>query len=130
MYVTIGSGKKPLPEEVKGRHAIVNMENDDDQCFKYAVARAIHPVKRDKERVTKILKKQVEELNWEGVKFPTSLKNIDVFENLNKISVMILGWNEEHHHSENLRLPQTKHSRFVQLFLHMQRTLQRNHINE
>ena len=39
------------------------MENNDDQCFKWAVTRALHPVDRDAERISKILRKHSEDYN-------------------------------------------------------------------
>ena len=116
--VTIGSSYKPLPEDVKHRRAILDIENNDNECFKWSVIRALHPVKGDGERVTKILRRQVEKYDWVGVRFPTPFPSIDLFENINKVSVMVLGWNEELKHVEHLRLPRTKHKKVVQLFLH------------
>ena len=53
-----GKSYKPFPKTIKNKKAVINMENDDDQCFKWAVTRALNPVKRDAERITKILKTQ------------------------------------------------------------------------
>ena len=47
------------------------MKNTDDQCFKWAFTRAKHPAKRDGERVTKKLRRQAEEYNWDGISLPT-----------------------------------------------------------
>ena len=116
--VSIGSSYKPLPVEVKNRQAILNMKNNDNECFKWAITRALNPVKRDGERVTKMLRKQAEEFDWMGVKFPTSFRDIDVFENLNKVSVKVLGWNEETHKIDHIRLPQVKYTKTATLFLH------------
>ena len=62
--VTVGSSYKPLPEKVRNCRAIVNIQNNDQECFKHAVTRALNPVKRDGERVTKNLRKQEEKLDW------------------------------------------------------------------
>jgi len=43
------------------------MENKDDQCFKWSITRALNPVERDTERITKILKVQSKKLNWVGI---------------------------------------------------------------
>ena len=92
--VTIGSSCKPLPEEIaKLRGAIINVDNskdDDQQCFKWAVTLAMFPVagKRDATKLSANLRKQADKLNWNGINFPTTLHEIDIFENLNKISVI------------------------------------------
>ncbi len=33
----------PLPKRLIGKNAIANMKNDDNECFKWAVTRALHP---------------------------------------------------------------------------------------
>jgi len=77
-----------LPEFLSRKEALVNMKfrnekKTDNQCFKWCVARALNPVERDCGRVTKILRKQAESLNFRGIEFPVSLKAIDKFERLN-----------------------------------------------
>ena len=75
-------------------------------------------VARDGERVTKKLREQEEKIDWEGVNFPTPLRKTDIFENINKISVMVLGWDEEEERVGYLRIPKTKHAKAIRLFLH------------
>ena len=48
------------------------MQNKDKRCFKWAVTRALNAVDKNPQRVTKELRKQSEELNWDGIEFPTS----------------------------------------------------------
>ena len=69
------------------------MKNDDDQCFKWSVTRALHPVEKTSERITKELKEQSEELDWSGLKFPVDLKQIIIFDKLNpQISINVFGF--------------------------------------
>ena len=42
------------------------MQNKDKQCFKWAVTRALNAMDKNPQRVTKELRKQSEELNWDG----------------------------------------------------------------
>ena len=118
LKVSAGSSYKPLPADVENRKAILNMKNNDNECFKWAVTRALNPVKKNGERITENLKKQAEQFDWMGVKFPASFKDIDVFENLNKISIKVVGWDEETNEVEHLRLPQVKYNKTATLFLH------------
>ena len=64
-----GSSYIPLPKYLADKKAIINMQNEDNQCFKWCVARALNPVKRGAERITKILRVQADELNWDGITF-------------------------------------------------------------
>ena len=64
-----GKSYKPFPKAIVKKKAVINMENDDNQCFKWAVTRALNPIKRDSERITIILKIQAEKYNWDGIEF-------------------------------------------------------------
>ena len=64
------------------------MKNEDNECFKWCVTRALNPVERDSERVTQKLRKQSEELNWKGISFPREVDKIDRFEK-NKLFVSV-----------------------------------------
>ena len=72
------------------------MENEDDECFKWAVTRALNFVSKDSERITKKLRKQSEQLNWDGIEFPTpcSERMFKKFEN-NNMSVLVFGYDKK-----------------------------------
>ncbi|PFX12388.1 putative uncharacterized transposon-derived protein F54H12.3 [Stylophora pistillata] len=78
-----GSSYIKLPKHLADKKAIINMENEDDECFKWCVTRALNPVEKNPTRITKILKKQAEKLVWGGISFPMEVKDIHRFEKLN-----------------------------------------------
>ena len=90
-----GSSYIPLPKNLNGKKAIINMENDDQQCFKWCITRALNPVERDPSRITKILRKKAEKLNFEGVNFPASFSDITRCEKNNNMSIVVLGYDTE-----------------------------------
>ena len=59
------------------------MKNEDELCFKWSVTRALNPVVKNARLITKELKDQSEELNWNGLSFPVKLKQIGIFEKNN-----------------------------------------------
>ena len=66
------------------------MQNDDNECFKWSVVRALNPVKDNPQRITKELRKQAEKYDWSKVSFPNpygdnSVKNLKI----NIIEVLI-----------------------------------------
>ena len=84
-----------LPEYLKNKKAIINMKNQDNECFKWCVLRALNPVVNHKDRVDKNLKSKQDTLNMKGIKYPVSLRDIDCFEKLNpNISITVLGHDE------------------------------------
>ena len=78
-----GSSYIKLSKHLANKKAIINMKNTDEECFKWCVARALNPVDRDSERITKTLRKQASNLKFDGIRFPMEVKSIDRFERLN-----------------------------------------------
>ena len=89
-------GKKHelLPKSIASKKAIINMKNDDNECFKWAVTRALNPTDTHPERISDKLKEQFKELNWEGTEFPTTLNNIKKFEDNNNIGINVFSADE------------------------------------
>ena len=88
-----GNSYIPLPAALTTKKAIINMKNNDDQCFKWCVTRALNPVAHKQERVTKLLREQSKQLNWDNIVFPVSLNDISKFEKHNTdIAVNIFGY--------------------------------------
>ena len=77
-----GSTFIPLPAKIKNKKAVINPKNEDNQCFKWCVVRALNPVKKNSERITKELIEQAKSLNWNGLKFPVDLIIIIIIRNL------------------------------------------------
>ena len=78
-----GSSYIPLPKKLASKKAIINVNNEDDECFRWVVTRALNPVEDHPQRITNDLRKQAQKYNWSGVKFPTTLKVINKFERQN-----------------------------------------------
>ena len=91
-----GSTFIPLPAKLKNKKGVINIKNEDNQCFKWCIARALNPVDQNSNRLTKELVKQSKRFNWNGLKFPVGLKAIKIFENNNpSISINVFGFEEE-----------------------------------
>ena len=65
-----GSSYIPLPRFLAAKKAIINLKNEDDECFKWAITRALNPVEKNSERIYTKLRETSKTLNWEGLKFP------------------------------------------------------------
>ena len=88
-----GSSWIPLPAKLANKKALINMKNRDNMCFKWCLARAKNPVKIHPERITPKLRKQAEEFDWSGCKFPMAVEKIKFFEKRNDVSINVFGWN-------------------------------------
>ena len=86
-----GSSYMDIPRDVGNTKAVINVKNKDNMCFKWSVLAALHPVKKNSERVSKY-REYERELNFDGISFPVSLKDITKFEAQNEISVNVFGY--------------------------------------
>ena len=84
------SGYIELPKHIAVKKAIINVQNDDDKSFKYSVLSALHynDINNNPERVTKY-KPYLDELNFDGIKFPVTIRSIDKFEKQNPQSINV-----------------------------------------
>ena len=92
-----GSSYIPLPKKISNRKALINMKNTDNLCFKWAVTRALNPVTRDAERISKELKQHASKLNWNGIEFPTPCteQQFKTFEKNNGIGINVYSADEK-----------------------------------
>ena len=82
----------PLPKEIADKKAVINIQNKDEECFKWCIARAITPTEKNPQRVDKNLKEVAKSLNMEGIELPTPVKDITKFENQNEdFAIIVLG---------------------------------------
>ena len=74
-----GSSYIELPKDVYDTKAIVNVKNDDQECFKWSFLAALHPTLKNAERVSKYHEYK-DELNFDGIDFPVTIDQIGKFE--------------------------------------------------
>ena len=85
-----------LPPFLKNKKALINMQNQDDECFKWSILRALNPKDNHPERIDKDLKSKQDTLNMKGIKYPVDFRDIDRFESQNpNISISVVGYNEK-----------------------------------
>ena len=89
-----GSSYFELPKPLMLKKAVVNVKNDDQQCFKWAVLSALFPAGKNAERVKKYAEHE-SKLNWEGLTFPVTLQQIPKFEQRNNIRINVYGWDKK-----------------------------------
>ena len=91
-----GSSYIPLPAFLAHKKAIVNMQNEDDQCFKWCIARALNDNVKNPGRITTELREQSEKLDWRGIVFPVAVdENVYTkIERNNNININVYGYEE------------------------------------
>ena len=112
-----------LPEEVKNKHAIINIKNNDERCFLYSVIAGLYPPKFNPSRVN-YYKTQEYKFNLKDIQFPVSEKIIDKFEKNNqhlKININIYEWSNFETRQSTLkpiRISKYKNEKIINLLLY------------
>ena len=87
---------------------MINPQNKDEGCFKWAVIAASHheEIKKDHQRISR-LRPYENQHNWKGLEFPVSIKKIDKFEKRNPgIAVNVLFSNKKSQDIYTARRPE------------------------
>ena len=79
-----GSSYTELSKWIKSEKAVINPQNKDEGCFKWAVIVALHheEIKHHPERIS-LLRPYENQYNWKRLEFPVSIKKIAKFEKNN-----------------------------------------------
>jgi hypothetical protein len=86
----------PTPKVLAAKRALINVFNQDDMCFAWAILSALHPG-YNAQRVTNY-RQYLNSIDLKGIKFPTPINQVGRFEKNNptlSINVYKLGKNEK-----------------------------------
>ena len=88
-----GGTYSPLPANLEKKKAIINVQNRDNECLKWALRAALFPP-QDGKNPQRPSKYPVNDgINYEGIDFPTPVKQIDKLEAQNKnLAINVFGW--------------------------------------
>ena len=87
---------KPLPEELRNsRKGLINIKNDHNECFRWCHVRHINPVKKDPQRITQKDLGIAKTLDYSGVTFPVTIRDMSKIEKQNKININAYVYNED-----------------------------------
>ena len=86
----IGSTYIELPDKLKNSmKVLINIKNNGNKCFLWCHVRHLNPRKIHPERITKEDKTMINDLDYEGIKFPVSKKDYCRIERQNNICINI-----------------------------------------
>ena len=91
-----GTSYIKLPEELcHPKKGLINPKNEDNRCFLWCHNRYLNPLERNPQRITKADRESVKLLDYTGVTFPVTIKDIDKIEKQNKINICVFGYDGE-----------------------------------
>ena len=83
----------PLPANLAKKKAIINVQNRDNECLKWALRAALFPPQDGKNPQRPSRYPVNDGINYEGIDFPTPVKQIDKLEAQNKkLAINVFGW--------------------------------------
>ena len=88
-----GSSYIKLPQELRHhRKGLINMKNDDNECFRWCHIRYLNPQDKDPQRIKKTDKKYINQLDYSGIEFPVTTKQYNKIEKQNEININVFGY--------------------------------------
>ena len=113
-----------LPVELcNPNNTLVNPKNEDNRCFLWCHNRYLNPLKVHPERITKADRESVKKLDYTGVTFPVTIKDMKKIEKQNQINIEVdvIASNFEKYIGFNIG----KHLTFIDSFSFMSQSLDR-----
>ena len=89
-----GSSYIELPKELKNpKMGLINIKNEDQKCFTYCLLYHLHQnkIKSNPQRVS-IYKQYENTVDFTGINFPVSIKDIPKIEKMNNIAINVFGY--------------------------------------
>ena len=88
-----GSSYIELPTELRNpKKGLINIKNEDDECFRWCHIRHLNPQEKNPQRIKKGDKKMINELNYDGINFSLSQKHYNKVEKQNSIRINVFGF--------------------------------------
>ena len=86
----------PLPEKLSNsKKGLINLKNEDNKCFLWCHVRHLNPQKKDPQRIKLSDRESAKDLDYKGITFPVTIKQIPQIERQNKINFNVFGYDEK-----------------------------------
>ena len=111
-----GSSYIKLPQELRNSaKGLINMKNNDNECFRWCHIRHLNPQDKDPQRIKKTDKQYIEKLDYSSIEFPVTVKQINKIEKQNNISINLFGYEEKQNFP--IYISKEKHQVHMELLL-------------
>ena len=91
-----GGSYMVLPAKLKKKKGILNIQNRDNQCLRWALRADLFPAPRDRNPIRTSSYPTEDGLNFTGIDFPTPVSQIDRLERQNpNLAINVFGWEKE-----------------------------------
>ena len=88
-----GSSYIQLPYELRNSaKGLINMKNEDNECFRWCHIRHLNQQEKYPQRIKKTDKQYVEKLDYSNIEFPVNVKHYNKIEKQNSININVFGY--------------------------------------
>ena len=88
-----GSSYIELPEELRNsKKGLINMKNEDKECFRWCHIRHLNPQDKNPQRIKKTDKAYIKNLDYSEIEFPVTTKQYNKIEKQNEINISVFGY--------------------------------------
>ena len=88
-----GSSYIELPQELRHHlKGLINMKNEDNECFRWCHIRYLNPQDKNPQRIKKSDKEFIKKLDYSGIEFPVATKQYNKIEKQNEININVFGY--------------------------------------
>ena len=91
-----GSSYIELPTELRNSaKGLINLQNKDNECFRWCHIRHLNSQEKYPQRIKKSDKEYVDKLDYSGIEFPVTIKQINKIEKQNNIRINVFSYEEK-----------------------------------
>ena len=85
-----GSSYIKLPKELQNsKKGLINIKNNDNECFRWCHIRHLNSQKNNQQRINKYDKEYIKNLNYSGIEFPVAINQYKQIEKQNNININV-----------------------------------------
>ena len=111
-----GSSYIELPQDLKHHQkGLINMKNNDNECFRWCHIRYLNPQEKDPQRIKKIDKEYINQLDYSNIEFPVKINQYNKIEKQNEININVFGY--ENKQPYPIYISKEKYEKHLELLL-------------
>ena len=111
-----GSSYIELPQELNNpKKGLINLKNNDNECFRWCHIRYLNPQDKNPQRIKKSDKEFIKKLDYSGIEFPVATKQYNKIEKQNEININVFGY--ENKQPYPIYISKEKYEKHLELLL-------------
>ena len=111
-----GSSYIKLPQELRNSgKGLINMKNEDNECFRWCHIRHLNPQDKDPQRIKISDKQYIQDLDYTEIEFPVTIKQYNKTEKKNETNINVFGY--ENKQPYPIYISKEKYEKHMELLL-------------